>query len=171
MESMKRLLALPAVAALVGCGAIPLPSQPLPDAEFSVPVALGPAQERVFSETPLFDAPVRRALKRVTVSGTATLNAPVANETRVEVLAVRNLPGFPTCVSQGGYRLCSSGGEVVGTITFAPGSRSAEFTLRSPLLDELAHAGQGYAGLRLAQGSLPANTTLQLRGMRAGAYL
>lgn len=168
---MKRLLALPLFATLAGCGVIPLPTQPLPDLQFTTPLALGPSEGRLFSEAPLFDAPVPRTVRNVTVTGTATLSAPVAQETRVNVLITRTLPGFPGCVPYSGYRLCQSGGEVIGTLVFAAGSNAAQLRLRSPVLDTLAHSGEGYVGLQLAAGTVPAGTTLRLNNLRAGAFL
>lgn len=168
---MKRLLALPLFAALAGCGVIPLPPQALPDLEFTTPVPLNAAlvsSVRVFSPDPLFDAPVPRTVRNVTVTGTAALAAPVTQEVRLTVLIARTLPD---CEAVNGYRICTSGGEPLGTITFAPGTREAQFTLRSRVLDELAYSGQGYVGLQLTAGSVPAGTTLRLNNLRAGAFL
>ncbi|WP_261663253.1 hypothetical protein [Deinococcus sp. Marseille-Q6407] len=165
----KAALAFLTVPALAACSLVTLPPQPLPDVTLTTPLPLVASGLRLFQEAPLFPAPVDGRLKNISVTGQATLSVPASSRVVVDVLLTRDLP--VNCLSYGGYRGCLAGGETVGTVTFEAGQTGASVLLRGASLTELAHAAQGHLGLMLKEGSLPANTTVQLTGLRAAATL
>ena len=166
--TLPRLLPLLLLPALAGCGNVPLPPVSLPSVSLTTPVPLTASGVRVFQNGVLFPAPVSRQLKNFELRGTAALNAPAAAPTVFDVLLTRDLPA--DCMPYAVYSACLSGGQSIGTVSFAAGAAQAPVLLRGDLLNTLAYEGAGHIGLQVRGGQLPAGTTLTLSDLQARAY-
>ncbi|GHG08454.1 hypothetical protein GCM10017783_21330 [Deinococcus piscis] len=168
IKTLSRLLPLLAVPTLAGCGTVPLPAVGLPDVSLTTPVPLTASGLRIFQNGTLFPAPVSRQLKNFQLTGTAALNKPVGEPTVFDVLLTRDLP--VGCMAYADYSACASGGQSIGTVSFAAGAAQAPLLLRGDLLNTLAYEGTGHIGLQLREGSLSAGATLKLSNLQAKAY-
>lgn len=168
LTGMKRAFLLPvATLALAACGAIPLGTVPIDDVNLIAPLPLAAGSQTLYLTDSLFSQPTPGGVNRIILQG----NLKVSGNSGRRRLEFFIRSSKPDCPGLGKYALCqdTAGGAAIGQAT-VDGAQSAPLILSGGALDAAGKAGQGYLGVRLAEGSVNTGDSISATNLVARPY-